>query len=134
MAAAAGLVLSACGSAGASNLDGTSWDFFAYDIADATIEKLEGTNPTLAFEDDRVTGSDGCNDFNGSYDVSSGNRITIGPLASTQKACEPDVMAQADVILSVISDAFLFEKTTDGELFIRTETVQFVGYTEQADE
>ena len=128
-----GFVLAACGG-NSSNLDETSWDFFAYDIGDEVVDKLEGTSPTVAFEGDVVSGFDGCNDFTGSYEISSGNMIVIGPLASTQKACEGDVLAQADVILSIISDAFLFEKTTDSELFIRTENARFVGYAEHHDE
>jgi len=128
-----GLLLAACGG-NSSTLDSTSWDYFAYDIGDGVVEVLPGTQPTVTFEGDVVSGSDGCNDFTGSYEISSGNMIEIGPLASTQKACEADVMAQADVILSIMGDAFLYQKTTDSELFIRTESARFAGYAEHHDE
>ena len=105
-----GVLLAACGGETASQLDGTSWDYFAYDDGDGVVQKLPNTSPTLSFEGDVVSGSDGCNDFTGSYDLSSGNMIEIGPLASTQKACEADVMAQADVIMSILADTFSLRK------------------------
>jgi heat shock protein HslJ len=45
---------------------------------------------TLRFESGRLTGFAGCNNFSGSYQL-DGDRLTIGPVASTQMACpEPD--------------------------------------------
>ncbi len=129
-----GVLLAACGGETASQLDGTSWDYFAYDDGDGVVQKLPNTSPTLSFEGDVVSGSDGCNDFTGSYDLSSGNMIEIGPLASTQKACEADVMAQADVIMSILADTFLYEKSSGDELFMRTQNVRFLGYNRVSDE
>ena len=69
----------------------------------ATPASLEGTAWVLAgneavslrFEQGRVSGSDGCNRFNGPY-LSSGASLTIGPpLAATQMACPPPVIQQA---------------------------------------
>jgi heat shock protein HslJ len=69
----------------------------------ATPASLEGTAWVLAdneavslqFEQGRVSGSDGCNRFNGPY-LSRGASLTIGPpLAATQMACPPPVMQQA---------------------------------------
>jgi len=69
----------------------------------ATPASLEGTAWVLAgneavslqFEQGRVSGSDGCNRFNGPY-LSRGTSLTIGPpLAATQMACPPPVMQQA---------------------------------------
>ena len=129
-----GVLLAACGGETASQLDGTSWDYFAYDDGDGVVQKLPNTSPTLSFEGDVVSGSDGCNDFTGSYDLSSGNMIEIGPLSSTQKACEADVMAQADVIMSILADTFLYEKSSGDELFMRTQNVRFLGYNRVSDE
>ena len=38
-----------------------------------------------------VVGSGGCNSFFGTFDQ-DGDAVTFGPLASTRKACPPDVM------------------------------------------
>ncbi len=63
------------------NLDGTAW-------------VLDGNDTvSLRFEQGRVSGSDGCNRFNGPY-VSRGTSLTIGPpLAATKMACPPPVLA-----------------------------------------
>lgn len=121
-----GLVLAACGSS-ASDIDGTSWVLFAYDDGGGRVDVLANTEVTIAFDGDQVSGSDGCNNFSGNYETGSGNKITIGPLASTRMACEPDVMAQADVVFRLVSDAFLYEKV-DGQFFMRTEDARFLGY------
>ena len=65
------------------NLDGTVW-------------VLQGNDAvSLQFDQGRVSGSDGCNRFNGPYG-SRGTSLQIGPpLAATQMACAPPVMEQA---------------------------------------
>ena len=46
-------------------------------------------------------GDAGCNRFTGGYTV-KGDRITIGPLASTLKACEPSIMdAEASFLFKI---------------------------------
>ena len=65
------------------SLDGTAW-------------VLDGNDAvSLQFEQGRVSGSDGCNRFNGPY-VSRGASLTIGPpLAATRMACPPPLQQQA---------------------------------------
>ena len=55
-----------------------------------------GVKQTITFDKDgSVFGDSGCNRFTGSYTV-KGDRITIGPLASTMMACpEPQMSAEA---------------------------------------
>ena len=65
------------------SLDGTAW---VLNGNDAVI---------LQFEQGRVSGSDGCNRFNGPY-LSRGTSLTIGPpLAATKMACAPLLLQQA---------------------------------------
>ncbi len=131
-----GLLLASCGRENLSTLDGTSWEFFAHSsLEEGIVDKLPDTQPTIAFAGSTVAGSDGCNDFTGTYDTSSGNMIEIGPLASTQKACDPAVMEQAAIILSILGGAFLYEKENDNQqLFIKDERQRFNGYNRVADE
>jgi heat shock protein HslJ len=133
LGAALGLVLVACNEPKASLVD-TGWTFFGYSSNEGgTVQVLPDTNPTIAFDESTVSGNDGCNDFSGSYESSGGNTIEIGPLASTQKACDPAVMEQADIILGILSRAVLYDK--DGaQLFIRDEQARFVAYDEAVDE
>ena len=57
------------------------------------ISTIAGTEITLVFaEDGNLTGSSGCNTYNSSYEI-NGDKITIGPIASTMMACtEPDMI------------------------------------------
>jgi heat shock protein HslJ len=65
-------------------LVGTAW--VVREIAGTTT--LADSRPTMAFGEDRsVTGSGGCNTYQGPYAV-SGMEMAIGPLASTKMACE----------------------------------------------
>jgi len=61
---------------------------------EAVVSLESGTIVTAAFTaDGNVTGSGGCNDYHGPY-TAKGQTLTIGPLGSTRKACEPAVMTQ----------------------------------------
>jgi heat shock protein HslJ len=121
------LFAAACGSEGASELEGTSWDFYGVDTGSGEVPEVAGTNPTIAFDEATVSGSDGCNQFNGPYEISEGNMISIGPLAGTLMACEPDVQAQADAIQAILADAILYEKVDD-QLIMRTQDARYIGY------
>jgi heat shock protein HslJ len=60
-----------------------------------------GTTLTATFTADSVSGSGGCNTFTGSYKL-DGTNVTIGPLASTQMACEQAVMDQEAAFLAAL--------------------------------
>jgi heat shock protein HslJ len=94
----AGLLVSACTAPApqppAPHLEGTAWI-----LASLPAQALPPTapRPTLRFDGPRVSGSDGCNRFVGSWSV-AGDTLRIGRnLASTQRACgEPiEAIAQA---------------------------------------
>jgi heat shock protein HslJ len=59
---------------------------------------VEGTVVTAEFGvDGRVAGSGGCNRYSGEYTL-EGDRLAIGPLASTRKAClEPEGVGEQEV-------------------------------------
>ncbi len=46
---------------------------------------------TLEFAPGAVSGSSGCNRYNGSF-TQAGNALTFGPAAMTRKACAPQLM------------------------------------------
>ena len=54
--------------------------------------------------DGQVHGNGGCNSFRGRYDQ-TGGAITIGPLATTRKACAQEIMARESSFLSVLTTA-----------------------------
>jgi heat shock protein HslJ len=110
------LLLAACTStapqAGSgSDLAGTSWVVTGYDDGSQNVsDVLAGTTLTADFGGDgSLTGSSGCNDYNGPYKV-TGNQIGIGPLSSTRKACgDPaGVMEQESQYLAALANAEVF--------------------------
>jgi heat shock protein HslJ len=64
-----------------------------------------GTHLTANFgQDGNLSGNGGCNQYNGPYKV-DGDKITIGPLASTMMACEPAVSDQEAQYLAALQTA-----------------------------
>jgi heat shock protein HslJ len=99
---ALGLMLSAC--AGSKTLDKSKWVLQTLNgqpaLADSTV--------TINFEDGKVTGSDGCNSFGGTYTI-NGDRFTIGTdMVSTLMACAEPVMAQSSAFYTALTNAATF--------------------------
>jgi heat shock protein HslJ len=88
----------------AASLAGTSW----------TLTSLGGKTPagpviTANFQEDgSLVGSGGCNRYNAAYKV-SGDKIAIGPAASTMMACPQPVMAQEAAYLKALEQAATFK-------------------------
>jgi hypothetical protein len=70
-------------------------------------------HPTLSFSrDGQINGNAGCNSYAGPYSQ-AGDELTIGPLASTLRACATqDVTDQEQLMLRVLSGTVL--STRDG--------------------
>lgn len=69
----------------------------------ATLATLasEGEAPSLAFAPDgTVAGSAGCNRLTGSYTIEGGHSLSLGPLATTRRACPPPLMALESLVLA----------------------------------
>jgi heat shock protein HslJ len=96
--------------------------------ADSTLTSLAGTewgpveneiDQFIAFKSDgEIVGSGGCNNFFGNY-TQTGRRITVGPLASTRKACPEPIMTAEQDFLRLLdrvraADATLKELTLYG--------------------
>jgi heat shock protein HslJ len=94
------------------DLAGTNWDATAFNNGNqAVVGVIEGTTLSASFDKDgNLSGNSGCNTFNGSYKV-SGDQITIGPLASTMKACsDPEgVMEQEGQFLAALQSAAKYQ-------------------------
>jgi heat shock protein HslJ len=67
----------------------------------------------------QANGFSGCNQFSGRFDQ-SGDSLRIGPLATTRKACRPDVMKLEQVFFKVLDRARRM-KATHLELLLRSE-------------
>lgn len=100
---------------------GTEWAVTTLRTADAVVSSLalETAAPTLTFRDDgTVTGTTGCNRFDGPADVGDG-AVTFGPLATTTAACEdPDTAEIEQHILAVLAGEATY--VVDGPTMILT--------------
>jgi heat shock protein HslJ len=103
-----GLVL-AVGTAGMTmgvDLAGSEWRPSFISAADLPA----GIKMQVEFQPDgKIAGSGGCNRFFGGYTI-SGNRIKIGPLASTRKGC-PGLLRVETAFFATLQAASSFEQT-----------------------
>jgi|GEM_PF-5123657 len=75
------------------------WILNNYRLNDTSEFKLKHPEITFNTAEMRCFGNDGCNQFNGRFDI-EGNRITFGPLASTRMACQNLPDAEFNRLLS----------------------------------
>lgn len=85
-------------------LDG-GWTVTGFNNGRDAVVGLAGDAPvTLSFEKGAVSGDAGCNTFRGTYAV-DGKTVTIGPLATTRKACAEELMKQEREFLAALGSA-----------------------------
>ncbi|WP_255331389.1 META domain-containing protein [Methanocalculus taiwanensis] len=83
-------------------LPGTEWELTA--IAITSVNLVKGTTITLAFDEESLGGTAGCNLYFGSYTLDE-YRISIEGIGSTLMYCgDPGVMEQEQLYLSLLSD------------------------------
>jgi heat shock protein HslJ len=87
-------------------LPGTSWAVTNYNNGkDAVTTPVAGSDLTIEFgTDGTVTGSSGVNRYTGPFEVDGGT-ITVGPLASTQMAGDPELMAQEAAFVKALESS-----------------------------
>jgi heat shock protein HslJ len=94
-----------------------AWEATSYLKADgsAITSVIVGSTLTADFgADGNVTGDTGCNFFNGAYKV-DGDKITIGPLITTRKACSSDDLnAQEHSYLTALESAATYTVSAQG--------------------
>jgi heat shock protein HslJ len=98
---------------------GIPWNLDRYQqVSGAEVPVIQGTEVTALFGPiGNLTGSAGCNSYNGAFTTSGSNGITIGPLATTMMYCgEPGVMDQETAYLALLRTSSSYEVTGDGIL------------------
>jgi heat shock protein HslJ len=81
---------------------------------------LPGTEITLIFDDGRIAGKSGCNQYGGGVEI-DGNSIEVGALMSTMMACEEAVMRQEQAYLAALGEAATFEATGEALTFANAQ-------------
>ncbi len=97
-----------------AELAGTAWRFVepAPAEGDAAVAV-----PTLRFSPDgRLTGSDGCNALTGPWRVADDGALTLGPLASTRRACPGEGDAVARAVGTALTATAAYRITADATL------------------
>ena len=98
-------LLPACAAASASDLDGTSWMLQSYGKPSDLIPVIDGTNIPVDFADGVISGSTGCNAFEGTYKV-EGEALTIHYEISPGPRCDlSSIVEQEQMFLSLIVKA-----------------------------
>jgi heat shock protein HslJ len=97
--------------AGAANPLIGDWNVTGYNNGKGAVTSpTAGSTLTATFTADSVSGSSGCNTYNGGYKL-DGLNVTIGPLASTMKACEQPLMDQEAAFLKALQTPGTVEQT-----------------------
>lgn len=79
-------------------LPGSAWQVTSV----AGQDPLDGHPMTFAFDTEgNIAGDASCNRFGGTCTI-VGNTMTVGPLRSTRRACEPEVMQQEQKFLALL--------------------------------
>ena len=102
-------------------ITGIEWRLISLGPAGAETSVVAGTTVTLRFgEDDRASGSTGCNSYSGTYQV-RGDNISFGRLVSTRRAClDQNANEQEQKFLSTLGAANRF-RFTRGRLTILSD-------------
>jgi heat shock protein HslJ len=106
-------------SVGAQALRG-DWRVTSFYTGNAISSPIGGSDLTLAFDAKEVSGNGGCNTFTGPFEVTGNDKVTIGPLASTLRACaDPTLDTQEQQYLAALGVAKTFEVVGDGLTLFR---------------
>lgn len=98
----------------AAGLAGTRWSLAEL----GNTADLAGIVPTIEFgADGAVSGFAGCNTFGGTY-ATDGDKLTMGPLASTKIGCERPASAVEAEVLSGLSGVTTWSIGADGRLVL----------------
>lgn len=100
-------------------LEGPTWLLETYvNLEDQPTERLPETRVTITFADGVVSGTGGCNNYSGSYEV-DGSNLTIGQPVSTMMACVPDeILIQETAYFANLGNVASYE-IIDGRLHLR---------------
>lgn len=92
-----------------AGVEGPEW---VLDAADSSIDVPDGADITLSVSDGQATGVAACNSYFGPFTV-DGTALSVGPLASTERGCEPALMDAESAYTSALQAADTIEVGTD---------------------
>ena len=100
-----------------ATLPGSAWQVTTF----AGQPPLADHPITFEFDNEgNIAGDSSCNRFGGTCAI-EGNTIKVGPLRSTRRACEPEIMQQEQKFLVLLGAVTSWESDADGTLVLRGE-------------
>ncbi|MFN2277052.1 MAG: META domain-containing protein [Candidatus Promineifilaceae bacterium] len=107
-------------------LEGPTWRLDTYvDLEGQPTQSLPDTRVTITFADGQVSGSAGCNNYFGTYEV-DGSSLTVGQVGSTMMACFPDeVVLQETAFLANLGNVAGYE-IMDNQLHLQDANGQTI--------
>jgi heat shock protein HslJ len=124
LAAAMVAAVFACAGAGEMGdgaIDSGRWTLASYDVDGRATSVPKEVRADARFENGRVAGSAGCNAYQGSYTRAGDAKLTVGPIAATQRFCEGPAASVEGAFLASLARAHSFSATS-GRLIISDET------------
>lgn len=103
-------------------LEGPTWVVQEMSVDGTMTAPIPESPPSAVFEEGAVSGTSGCNSYNGSYEANDGS-LTFGPLATTLMACTPELMAQETVYFELLGQVDSYEVRGDELTLSNGDTV-----------
>lgn len=134
-AAAVAMTVSLSGAVVAQDMaaapEGQTWDLAAYLDGTGMATVPEGSSATLLLADGVASGSAGCNQFSGSYEL-DGASLTIAPeMAMTLMACEPAAEALETAYMALLPMTASWQSTDAGIQLLDAEGAVILEYSGQ---
>ena len=106
-------ILNGCGRAypDATSLNGSNWRIAAVGGGPVSLPRPA----TIAFDEDRVSGSAGCNRFSGRYSIQAG-RLSAPRLTMTRMACTGDAGSVEAALTDLLNESVMAYPMRDGSL------------------
>jgi heat shock protein HslJ len=115
------VLLTACGSADPATdpaaLSGVTWVLDAASVGSLAADAPSDARVDLRFEDDRASGTSGCNTYGGDYEATDDGSLTFGALMVTAMACDEPLMALESAYLAALAEVEGFQ-VSDGGLLL----------------
>ena len=108
----AACVFSACAPASSASLTGT-WQLVSYGSASNPTRADPDIDTAILFDVETLSGSVGCNQFNGGYALEE-DRVIFGPLTSTEMGCIGAAGEQESAVYRLLAGTATF--SLDGDM------------------
>lgn len=102
-------------------LENQTWVLLSLEEETNSTVPLKGTEITVNFTNDRVSGFSSCNQYMTNY-TKEGNKLNINTPATTRKACPSEIMQQEFEYLTALEEAQWYEISPQGQLKISYKT------------